>query len=547
MALPTRSATKLKGKPVPSPLIGSFLLESITTGMYGERRNAIREYVQNSFDGVQAAISGGILKEGAGKVTVTVEADDKNLVIYDNGIGLPQRIAVNTLTAVGASRKERGRQAGFRGIGRLAGIAFSTVLRFRTKSVGDSVETVVEFNCDELRTGMLSSGRTPAAELITACTTWDQRPVSDAKSHYFEVSLLGLKNAPVEASDPLQLRTFLSQVAPVDFHSDFGAFWKKIREEADALTPPTLKHEEQNPANWLFLDDDEASMLARIPVSCISLVIRSGKSANEEPVHKPYRRKMGVDDSDSVPLSTVTVHYGEKSGAWWGWVGHKAKPGEYQDSAVAGIRFRLKNIQIDGNELILQVPTTNEQRSTFGRWSEWFVGEIHVDPRAVVPNARRDNFEEDEHWLVIREEITEICTALTTEARKVSKEHQTSLEVLEKKVTALRDSYLKISRSKTFDLTKVRKILADSDKIQKDIEKASGGASASVQLGLKSMAQELTKIRVSLLEKPKTPEFEQFRQVLRRELLDKVLSILNEHLDIDVYEEVKIALEKGLK
>jgi hypothetical protein len=68
-----------------------------------------------------------------------------------------------------------------------------------------------------------------------------------------------------------------------------------------------------------------------------------------------------------------------------------------------------------------------------------------------------------------------------------------------------------------------------------------------VQLGLKSMAKELTKIRVSLLEKPKTPEFEQFRQILRREFLDKVLTILNEHLDIDVYEEVKIALEKSLK
>ena len=548
MTAPARTKVRFKGKAVPTPLIGSFLLESITTGMYGERRNAIREYVQNSFDGIQAALAADILREGSGKVTITVDADNKSLIIHDNGVGLPQRVAVSTLTAVGASRKELGRQAGFRGIGRLAGIAFSTSLRFRTKAVGDSVETIVEFDCDELRKGMLSSGRKPAAELITACTTWDQQPVSDTKAHYFEVSLLGLKNPPVEAWDPLQLGTFLSQVAPVDFHPDFAAFRKKIFDEAEALSPPPVNDENgEDGPDWSLLNGEEGSMLGRIPVSYVSLFIRSGNPAKDEPVYKPYRPKMGVDDSDNVPLSAVSVHCGEKSGAWWGWVGHKAKPGEYQKEAVGGIRFRLKNIQVDSNELILQVPTTNEQRSTFGRWSEWFVGEIHVDPRAVVPNARRDNFEEDERWLTIREEITKICTELTSEARKVSKDHQTSLEVLEDKVGRLRESYLKVSRAKTFDLTKVRKVIADSDKIQKDLEKVSGGAPAPVQLRLKSMAKELTQIRVSLLEKPKTPEYEQFRDAIRREFLDKALSILNDYLDIDLYEEVKVALEKGIR
>lgn len=46
--MPQATRAKLRTrKPVPEPLIGSFLLESITTGMYGERKNAIREYVQN--------------------------------------------------------------------------------------------------------------------------------------------------------------------------------------------------------------------------------------------------------------------------------------------------------------------------------------------------------------------------------------------------------------------------------------------------------------------------------------------------------------------
>jgi hypothetical protein len=51
-------------------------------------------------------------------------------------------------------------------------------------------------------------------------------------------SLFGLKNAPVEVHDTLQLITFLSQVAPVDFHPDLSAFRQKIFEEAALITPP---------------------------------------------------------------------------------------------------------------------------------------------------------------------------------------------------------------------------------------------------------------------------------------------------------------------
>ena len=525
--------------------------------MYGERKNAIREYVQNSFDGIQAAVETGVLRDRGGKVSLTLSPDKKRLVILDNGVGLPHRIAVNTLTAVGASRKERGRQAGFRGIGRLAGIAFTRTLRVRTKAAGDDLESIVEFDCEALRQGMLNSGRKPAADLISACTTFDQKRAADPEAHYFEVSLIGLKNAPAEAIDPLQMKAFLSQVAPVDFHPDFRAFRTQILQESEAVETPdstaededeedAVDESDEDEADWSVLEDDASSMLERIPVSYVALVIRSGEPVREEQVYKPYRPKLGVDDSDNVPLASISVHHGA-SGAWWGWVGHKNKPGEYQDDAVSGIRFRLKNIQIDGNELITLVPTTNDVRNPFSRWSNWFLGEIYVDPRAVVPNARRDNFEEDARWLAIRDEISEICSDLTAEARRVSKEHQTSLETIGKKTEKLRADYLLMVRSKRFRTAKAQKELTDSDKLQKDIEKASNGAPSAEQLRLKSMSKELTQIRVSLLEKPKTPEYEQFRAAIRREFLDKTLAVLNDYLEIDLYEEVKEALEKVLR
>lgn len=192
------------------------------------------------------------------------------------------------------------------------------------------------------------------------------------------------------------------------------------------------------------------------------------------------------------------------------------------------------------------MPTTNELRSAF-RWSNWFIGEIYVDPRAVVPNARRDNFEEDQRWLAIRKELDVICKELTAEARRISKDHQRSVEVLDVKAEKLRTDYLKTTTAKSFDIKKAEKLLRDSKSLQKDIEKASVGAPSSEQLRLKSMTKELTQIRLGILDKPKTPEYERFRAIIKAEFLKMTLSVLNQYLDIDVYEDVKEELEKKLR
>ena len=295
-------------------------------------------------------------------------------------------------------------------------------------------------------------------------------------------------------------------------------------------------------------DDDVGaeSILQRTAFDHVAIVILESESTTERQVFKPYRPKMAAGDKESVSLSGVTVH-SAASGIWWGWIGHKRNPGDYEQDSVAGIRFRLKNIQIDENDLIRDVPITNDIRSTFGRWSNWFVGEIYVDPREVMPNARRDNFEEGPRWLEIRKEISPVCEELTKEARDVSKKHQVSLEVLERKVNKHRNDYLKISRAKTFDLTKARKLIVETEKVQKDIEKAGAGATSAVQLRLKSFSKELNQIRVGLLEKPKTPEYEQFRKAIHQEMLEKTLAVLKDYLDLQLFDEVKSALQKALK
>lgn len=115
------------------PYFGGFILETLTVGMYGEARNAIREYIQNGFDSILRARESGVLSTSAGRIVVTMVGDKKGLTIRDDGAGLPVKSATDTLTRVGASTKTHARNAGFRGIGRLAGIVFCDKLTFVTK------------------------------------------------------------------------------------------------------------------------------------------------------------------------------------------------------------------------------------------------------------------------------------------------------------------------------------------------------------------------------------------------------------------------------
>ena len=85
------------------PFFGGFVLETLTIGMYGEARNAIREYIQNGFDSVQRAVEElKTLKPGEGLIEIELAADRRSLIIRDNGAGLPVKAAGHPEKVIGA-------------------------------------------------------------------------------------------------------------------------------------------------------------------------------------------------------------------------------------------------------------------------------------------------------------------------------------------------------------------------------------------------------------------------------------------------------------
>ena len=129
------------------PHFGAFVLETLTFGMYGDSRSALREYIQNSFDSLQQAVTDGLVKPEDTRVEITLDEDLQGLTIRDNGVGLRTENAVSVLASIGSSNKDYRRNAGFRGIGRLAGVVFCDQLTFATKAAGEAKTPFAKVAC----------------------------------------------------------------------------------------------------------------------------------------------------------------------------------------------------------------------------------------------------------------------------------------------------------------------------------------------------------------------------------------------------------------
>ena len=116
------------------PVAGKFLLEILTRGMYSNPMHIYREYIQNASDSIDKAIEKGIIAYSEAEIHITISSKERRIIIRDNGTGIPCNSAQNTLLNVGASEKDGVNERGFRGIGRLGGLAYANQVQFITSA-----------------------------------------------------------------------------------------------------------------------------------------------------------------------------------------------------------------------------------------------------------------------------------------------------------------------------------------------------------------------------------------------------------------------------
>ena len=498
------------------PFFGGFVLETLTIGMYDESRNAIREYIQNGFDSIQRATHElKILTPGEGRIDIELSGDRRSVTIRDNGAGIPAKVAVDVLTRVGASNKDHRRHAGFRGIGRLSGIVFSDTLTFTTKAEGELKQTTVVFDAKAMRAGMspTKGSAKSASDLINDTVTAYTTRAHRRDRHFLEVKLDGLRDAPAECLATTDMANFVSQIAPVPYSDEFP-YLQKLREAAETYD---------------------------IPIEEVNITVReAGKK--RRPIEKPYRSTHSFE-SGHVPLTDCEiVHSPTKK--WWGWIGKKAESGAYTDTRILGLRIRVRNIQIDGTELVRAVFADN--KPSHERFQGYFLGEIFVRPEVLVPNARRDGFEDNRSWQVVFKELKSVTRKLVREAYTISKQGTTSLDALNQDLVEKRSKIKTLRRAEFADSDRAIAFSKSITTTQRRVAKALQAATFDTSAEVQAIGSELEDMKRETLSHIGGVELERDRLAIqegaRAEMLQDILLHLEDSLSPTCFAAAREAL-----
>lgn len=369
-----------------SATLGKQLLDVITSGMYSDPRMAIREYIQNAADSIDLACAQGVYTSERSCIQVTLDGHERVITVEDNGVGIDGGDVDSQLGNLGCSTKIGAGQRGFRGIGRLGGLAYCDVLRFETRRTAREPVHIVEWNGQALR------------EQVTHATSHEQ--LADAVRR---IAFVGNRRAE-RVADPA--RFFRARMVKVHrFHSDLLMSVKGLRDYLSQTAPvgyecdgfPFAKQIEQH--------------LAAVPGYHSYGVMLNG-AAVVRPYQVDVKAREGLTDCiRDVELVECVSRQGHLlCRGWFAQTGFlSALP---QNVTMRGIRIRQGNIAV-GNEYFLKDLFTER------RFATWHIGELHVTP-ALKLNARRDGFEESAEYEEFLEWASIMCRRLSGLCRQSS-------------------------------------------------------------------------------------------------------------------------------
>jgi len=438
---------------VKEPIAGKFLLEILTKGMYSNPMHIYREYIQNSADSIDKAIEFGVLKATDAEIHIFIDENKRTIVIRDNGLGIPKNIAKVKLMNVGASDKDGVIERGFRGIGRLGGLAYAEKVQFITSAIGEPTKTIMSCDCIRLHQLLLKSNNETSEimETFKAISFIEEQP-EDENNHYFEVRLIGVSEESGLLNEDNVIR-YLSETAPVDFDS------QKFREAKEIRDYFAKKG---------------------FPLTCYKIL----RGERKKPIYKLYSshvptgKKTRTKGKDLVrDIEFVYQVASDSKPMYIGWLAVTDFSGMISDEAIQGIRFRKGNILIGNNTTFAKFFPSEGHNA-----NRMFMGEIHVLHEELIPNSQRDDFEPNAIYSEMKKALTEWARLINKKYRRGTSEANSALRKLkelneeqkdlEEKINSgaitsdekreqMADRLEKIIQQRSVEEKKVRKALED--------------------------------------------------------------------------------------
>ena len=342
----------------PKTKIGKDVIESLTLGMYEDSRFIYREYIQNCADQIDEAVEENLINSlRDGKIEIEINQTAKIISIYDNATGIETDKVQSILKNIAQSTKDRTKNKGFRGIGRLGGLAYCDKLIFETSFKGEPVKSMLIWDSKKLKAIINNRTNKEEATAVIDEVTEFFTEKEESKTHYFKVKLEGVSNKILLNKE--NIYQYLSMVAPVPYNKGFlykEDIYKKA-EELDCII-------DEYP---IFVNRDQI-------FKSYTTSIYKGENGSKSRIDEIY-------DIECYELRNT-----KNKLLAWGWYSisrfEKAMP---SINIARGIRLRKGNIQIGLEDTL--VKHFKEPRGT-----KYFFGEVHTISAELIPNARRDYF-----------------------------------------------------------------------------------------------------------------------------------------------------------
>jgi len=290
------------------------------------------------------------------------------------------------MTSIGASHKKGTNARGFRGVGRLCGLGCCRELVFKSKFYGEEIISELRWDCQKLKAHLRDhTNNMELEDVIHDSASFTVSKTKDIKEHYFEVQLNGVSRLRKDSLINEKLITeYISQVAPIPFSPEFS---------------------------WA---DEIKSLLD--PYNCLSEIdIYINNSST--PLYRPHKNEFCDPKFNTVKfheLEIIKIPSVDGEIAVVGWALHHEYTGALPIAlGIKGLRARAGNIQVGGDNIF-------EDIYPEARFNSWTVSELHILDKNIIPNGRRDNFEQNTHFSNLTNQLLPFGREIANKCRKSS-------------------------------------------------------------------------------------------------------------------------------
>ena len=513
--------------------VGKNILDNLTTGMYSDSKVIYREYIQNACDQIDLAIQTGLITQNEGSVDIFTDSHKRYISIKDNATGVRADMFVEDVGDIANSNKQIGKNKGFRGIGRLCGLAYCKTLKFTTSYVGESVKSIMTCDAQKMRAMLVENKKYTLDEIWDAIVTYSIEDESSEK-HYFEVEMFDINKENTDLLDDSKVREYLSFIAPVPYKNTF------------ILRPQIYSY-----AKSIGYNIDEY---------CVRV--------NGCQIFKEYTNKLKEQSGASLKnydeiskLEFKDFRDLEGNLIAWMWVGlsrfEKQIP---KVNAMRGLRVRSANIQLGNDDVLTDLFKEN-------RGNYYFVGEVFAVDKRLVPNSQRDYFNENETRVLfedlLRVYFFDVLHKLYYEANRVKNDYKRQEEYL-----AVVSEYQKKEKTGFVNEEERQKLQFDIEKAKRSAEEArkrldkldNDDTSSPISEVRKSIGKkyEADKLKKKAEETTVTPKVEEKKKTFvtdslsklsrnERKLVSKILTIITDVAPKEIAEQIIDKIKEEMK